>query len=147
MKFCVRSAKPPLVVCDTNVVLAHIRRRQLLPVRSFLPVIVVGELKAFALKSDWGYQRVAFMDHIIESYPVVDIREDLTDLYARIDAYSQGRLFGQPLPKGLTARNMSKNDLWIAAISLALDLPLHTADHDFDHLPALGLQLVKELPW
>ena len=40
--------------------------------------------------------------------------------------------------------NMSKNDLWITAMALYLDLPLHTADNDFDHLPALDLALVKE---
>ena len=68
------------------------------------------------------------------------------NLYARVDAYSQGKLLGQPLPAGLSARNMGKNDLWIAATALDLDLPQHTADNDFDHLPALGLQLVKEQP-
>lgn len=146
MKFCAKSAKPPPVVCDTNFVIAHIRRRQLLPARAILPVVVVGELKAFALKSNWGYQRVAFLGHIIESYPVAFVRQNLTDLYARLDAYSQGKLLGQPPPAGMSARNMGKNDLWIAATALDLDLPLHTADHDFDHLPALGLQLVKELP-
>lgn len=134
------------MVCDTNLVIAHIRRRQLLPVRAILPVVVVGELKAFALKSNWGYQRVAFLQHIIESYPVAFVRQNFTDYYARLDAYSQGKLLGQPLPAGMSARNMGKNDLWIAATALDLDLPLHTADNDFDHLPALGLQLVKELP-
>ncbi len=53
---------------------------------------------------------------------------------------------GQPLPVGMTARNMGKNDLWIAATAWYLDLLLHTADNDFDHLPALGLVVVKELP-
>ncbi|RZK35486.1 MAG: hypothetical protein EOO61_11845 [Hymenobacter sp.] len=46
--------------------------------------------------------------------------------------------------KLLTEANMGKNDLWIAATALYLDLPLHTADNDFDHLPALGLALIKE---
>lgn len=114
--------------------------------RAILPVIVVGELKAFALKSNWGYQRVAFLQHLLESYPVVAVTEDLTDLYARVDAYSQGKLPGQPLPAGFTARNMGKNDLWIAATALDLGLPLHTADNDSDHLPRLGVVLVKEPP-
>lgn len=39
---------------------------------------------------------------------------------------------------------MGKNDLWIAATALDLDLPLHTADNDFDHSPPLGLALIKE---
>ncbi|WP_310396210.1 PIN domain-containing protein [Hymenobacter sp.] len=133
------------MVFDTNAVIAHIRRKQLLPARAVLPVVVVGELRAFVLKSNWGYQRVAFLEYLFGQYPVVAIIEDLTNLYAHVDAYSQGKLIGQPLPTGLTARNMGKNDLWIAATALDLDMPLHTADHDFDHLLPLGLILVKEL--
>ena len=135
------------MVCDTNFVIAHIRRQQLLPLRAILPVIVVGELKAFALRSNWGAQRLAFLQHLIETYPVAFVRQSLTDLYARIDVYSQGKLLGQPLPAGMSARNMGKNDIWIAATALEIDMPLHSADNDFDHLSPLGLQLVKELPW
>lgn len=134
------------MVFDTNIIVAYVRRQQRLPARTVLPVVVVGELKAFALKSNWGYQRVAFSGHIIESYPVAFVRQNLTDFYARLDAYSQGKLLGQPLPAGLTSRNMGKNDIWIAVTALDLDMPLHTADNDFDHLPPLGLQLVKEPP-
>ena len=42
-----------------------------------------------------------------------------------------------------SARNMGKNDVWIAATALYLDMELHTTDNDFDHLPTLGLRLVK----
>jgi len=131
------------MVFDTNLVIQHIRQQEALPARSVLPVVVVGELEAFALKSDWGYQKVAFMQALFERYPIVHIITELASIYGRIDAYSQGKLKGQPLPLGMTARNMGKNDLWIAATSLYLDMPLHTADNDFDHLPAYGLRLVK----
>ena len=63
---------------------------------------------------------------------------------AQTDAYSQGRLKASPLPAGITARNMGKNDLWIAAMAL-LDMELHTTDNDFDHLAAFGLKLVKHI--
>lgn len=132
------------MVFDTNVIIAHLRRQQLLPTRAILPFAVVGELEAFALKADWGYQKVAFLQHLLEHYPLVGFVPELAGFYARLDAFSQGKLRGQPLPTGLTARNMGKNDLWIAATALFLDLPLHTTDNDFDHLPSLGLQLVKE---
>lgn len=136
--------KPLPVVFDTNVVIAHIRRQELLPAQAVLPVIVVGELQAIALKSNWGAQRVSFLDFLCREYPVIEIVAELADLYARIDAYSQGKLLGQPLPRGMSARNMGKNDLWIATTAFYLDMPLHTADNDFDHLPLFGLQLVKE---
>ena len=134
------------MVFDTNVVIAHIRRHELLPAQAVLPVIMVGELKAIALKSNWGYQRVSFMQYLLGEYPAVAVVEELSDIYARLDAYSQGKLPGQPLPKGMSARNMGKNDLWIATTALYLDMTLHTADNDFDHLPPTGLQLVKERP-
>jgi tRNA(fMet)-specific endonuclease VapC len=86
------------------------------------------------------------LQRIFERAPIVSVGAELASLYARLDAYSQGRLRGQPLPVGMTARNMGKNDLWIAATAWYLDLPLHTADNDFDHLLALGLVVVKELP-
>ncbi|OWP61451.1 hypothetical protein CDA63_19315 [Hymenobacter amundsenii] len=141
---CSKNAKTLPVVFDTNIVIAHLRRQQQLPLRAVLPFAVVGELEAFALKADWGYQKVAFLRQLLERYPLVGFVPELASLYARLDAYSQGRLRGQPLPSGLSARNMGKNDLWIAATALYLDLPLHTTDNDFDHLPPLGLVLVKE---
>lgn len=82
------------MVYDTNLVIAHVRRYELLPSRAVLPVIVVGELKAFALKSNWGYQRVEFLTYVLENYPIVAVVEKSTDLYARLDAYSQGKLLG-----------------------------------------------------
>ena len=69
----------------------------------------------------------------------------LAKTYAQTDAYSQGRLKASPLPAGITARNMGKNDLWIAAMVLYLDMELHTTDNDFDHLAAFGLKLVKHI--
>lgn len=132
------------MVFDTNVVITHLRRQQLLPAKAVLSCIVVGELEAFALKSDWGAQKVAFLQRIFERCPILSVGPELTSLYARLDAYSQGQLRGQPLSSGLTARNMGKNDLWIAATAWYLDLPLHTADNDFDHLAALGIVVVKE---
>lgn len=122
------------MVFDTNIIIEHIRRQKDLPARAILPVVVVGELEAFALKADWGYQKVAFMRRLFERLPVVEIIKELATVYASIDAYSQGKLRGQPLPPGLSARNMGKNDIWIAATALYLNMELHTTDNDFNHL-------------
>ena len=132
------------MVFDTNVVIGYVRRYELLPAQVVLPAVVVGELKSIALRSNWGYQRVDFLAYLVGEYPCIAVVEELTDLYARFEVYSQGKLLGQPLPPGMSARNMGKNDLWIAATALYLDMPLHTADRDFDHLAAVGLQLVRE---
>lgn len=131
------------MVFDTNLIIEHIRRGEILPARTILSVIVAGELEAFALKADWGYQKVSVMRAILERFGIIDITERLLPSYARIDAYSQGKLEMEPLPTGMSARNMGKNDLWIAATALFFELELHTTDKDFDHLTPLGLKVVQ----
>lgn len=128
---------------DTNVLINLIRSKALLPSSSGISIITVGELKAFAVKRNWGYQKRAALEKIFGEIPILGIEPSLTDVYATIDAYSQGVLLSDPLPPGVTARNMGKNDIWIAATALFYDAELHTSDNDFDHLPAIGLKLKK----
>jgi len=127
------------MIYDTNLLIKHIRQNILLPTALVIPIVVVGELEAFALKADWGYQKIFKLNQILEAYPIVAIDRELTRVYAQIDAYSQGKLS----PVNFTARNMGKNDIWIAATAFYLDLELHTADNDFNHLTGLGLKLVN----
>lgn len=69
------------------------------------------------------------------------IEEELTDKYAKIDAYSQGKL---PAKKGsFTSRNMGKNDLWIAATGALLNATIITTDEDFSHLDGEYIKLKK----
>lgn len=67
--------------------------------------------------------------------------EQIIDTYADIDAYSQNKLHARPL--SLTARNMGKNDLWIAATASVLGATLLTTDTDFDHLNGVFLPVAK----
>lgn len=131
------------MIFDTNLIIEHIRRRERLPATAIIPMIVAGELEAFALKSDWGYQKVTFLQYILDYYPLIEVSRTLTRFYAQVDAFSQGKLRSSPLPPGMTARNMGKNDIWIAATALAFDMELHTKDNDFDHLSMLGLTVIK----
>jgi tRNA(fMet)-specific endonuclease VapC len=100
------------MIFDTNLLIKHIRKGQNVTSRAIIPMPVVGELKAFAIKSDWGVQKVIFMNSLFNMFPLVEITEELTEIYAQVDAYSQGKLKGNPLPLGMSARNMGKNDLW-----------------------------------
>ena len=61
--------------------------------------------------------------------------------YAEIDAFSQDKLKNRPL--NYSARNMGKNDLWIAATASVLNIPLMTTDNDFNHLDKVFLKLIK----
>jgi len=83
------------------------------------------------------------MRAIFERFGVIEINADLIPFYAQVDAYSQGKLPIKPLPPGMSARTMGKNDLWIAATALYFDVELHTNDRDFDHLGPLGLRVAR----
>jgi tRNA(fMet)-specific endonuclease VapC len=73
---------------------------------------------------------------------VIDLNfRDIIDRYAEIDAFSQGRLDGRK--SNFTARNMGKNDLWIAATASVLDATLLTTDNDFNHLHDEFLSVAK----
>ena len=72
--------------------------------------------------------------------------EGIHEAYADIDAYSQSNHPSLSLPQGMTARNMGKNDLWIAATAHILRATLVTTDKDFDHLQHFfDLEWVKPL--
>ncbi len=131
------------MLLDTNLVIGYIRSGQPIPTRIIISVIVAAELEAFALKADWGYQKVYVMRAIFERFPPISISEELIPTYAFLDAYSQGKLKETPLLPGLSARNMGKNDLWLAATALYFDEELYTADNDFDHLRPAGVRVIK----
>ncbi len=97
------------MIYDTNLLIESIRKDLPVPSRLIVSIVVVGELEAFALKSDWGIQKVRRKDAIINDYPTADIELDITLIYAQLDAFSQGKLKTAPLK--YSARNMGKNDL------------------------------------
>lgn len=73
---------------------------------------------------------------------VADIKyEPILNQYAEIDAFSQGTLSENPL--GTSARNMGKNDLWIAATTVVTNAALMTSDEDFDHLHDRFFEVIK----
>jgi tRNA(fMet)-specific endonuclease VapC len=65
----------------------------------------------------------------------------LMKAYAEIDAYSQGKHPNLRLSTGMSARNMGKNDLWIAATAHILDATLVSTDKDFSHLDGVFVKL------
>ena len=102
--------------------------------------VVEGEVKSFAMQRKWGINKqktlLNFLDRTI-IYPIKT--EAIINKYAEIDAYSQGKHPTIELPT--SARNMGKNDLWIAATASVLDATLLTMDKDFEHLSEAFLEL------
>lgn len=82
------------------------------------------------------------LEKLLNRLAIIDINiQEILERYAEIDAYSQGKLIGKQ--SAFSARNMGKNDIWIAATSSIYDLKLITTDNDFDHLDGNYLQLEK----
>jgi predicted nucleic acid-binding protein len=143
-----------LFLFDTNIVLIFLRNIVMkhkiesryqpfnLNNSSMISVVTVGELKAFALKNKWGKSRIRDLEEFLLRFLIIDINtRDIINRYAEIDAFSQGRLDGRK--SNFTARNMGKNDVWIAATASVLDAALLTTDNDFDHLRDEFLTLEK----
>ncbi len=104
-----------------------------------LSIVSLGEITAVAAQNKWGKQKLRELHLILKGLNIIQLdNRKYVKAYAKIDTFSQGKLDGQPLPNGLTARNMGKNDLWIAAVTEVLEATLITTDKDFNHLdPAL----------
>lgn len=132
---------------DTGLLLGHIRgadcadlaeRRYSLsqpPNVSLVSVVSKGEIYSLAIQFNWGERKKQELDSLLRRIPVVDINTDrIIQRYAEVDAYSQGKDRTKPLPRGMSSRNMGKNDIWIAATASVLNATIVTTDTDFDHL-------------
>jgi tRNA(fMet)-specific endonuclease VapC len=139
---------------DSNIVLHYVRQSDVMKRiehmfdpfgdgnESWLCVVSKGELRSIAIQNQWGSVRRASLENLMNDFYPADIfSEEVIDCYAEIDAFSQNKLSGKPL--NLTARNMGKNDLWIAAVAHVLGAKLLTSDLDFDHLDGHYLDLGK----
>ncbi|MBC8155936.1 MAG: PIN domain-containing protein [Bacteroidetes bacterium] len=129
---------------DTNIVLAFLRRNNVAQAvahilsltddnRVYISIVSVGELWSIANQNNWASPRRRQLQTILDDYIQLAISDDkLIVQYAEIDAFSQNRLPGRS--STATARNMGKNDLWIAASASLEGASLITTDKDFDHL-------------
>lgn len=122
------------IALDTNAYVAMARgdaktaKIARLADRIFLPLIVLGELRAGFANGNRGDANEKKLVQFLDS-PRVEILspdEQTTHHYAHL--YAQLRKQGTPIPT---------NDLWIAAIVIQHDLKLVSLDRDFDRLPQL----------
>lgn len=140
---------------DTNILLHYIRQsaryHELLRKHAFfskenqvfLSIISVGEIQSLAYQLNWGSKRRQQLQKFLERISLVGLYEEVVTAYAQVDAFSQGKLPGKPLLGGLTARNMGKNDIWLAATAHVFGFAFVTTDNDFDHLNDTFIKLIK----
>ena len=109
--------------------------------QQIISVVTLGEIRALSLKNYWGIQRFKKLEALLPLFIIADIHsEDVIQRYAEIDAFSQNKLKDMPLKN--SARNMGKNDLWIAATASVSNARLMTSDNDFDHLEGTFIELI-----
>lgn len=138
---------------DTNIILAYFKENGVseeverlyspfnTPNIGLISAISAGEIKALAYKNRWGKIKLDRLEFLLNEFTSVGINaKTVVNRYAEIDAYSQGK-WSQTLPVGMSARNMGKNDLWIAATASVIQAKLVTTDHDFNHLHEIFLDV------
>jgi predicted nucleic acid-binding protein len=107
-----------------------------------MSVVSRGELISLGYKRKWGNEKKAKLGELLRKIPQVDINTDsIMQMYGEIDAFSQGCHPTKIL--SMTARNMGKNDLWIAATVATTNTTLITTDSDFDHLDKVFFSVIK----
>lgn len=141
-----------LYLLDTNILLHYFRQDKIYEFveENYEPfsiendvvisVVSLGEATSITLRNQWKASKRQKMMEALGEILAVDIRtEAIIEKYAEIEAFSQSKLPNKPLPQGVSARNMGKNDLWIAATASVINATLLSTDKDFDHLDKIFL--------
>jgi tRNA(fMet)-specific endonuclease VapC len=117
-------------VIDTNVIIRMLNGDEtavnLLSMISgaFIPIIVVGELFYGAEKSTRRQENMKLFSKVIDSFDgILTVDETVAESYGAIKFDLKKNGFTIP-----------ENDLWIAAVSHAHNLPLATFDEHFKHI-------------
>jgi tRNA(fMet)-specific endonuclease VapC len=134
-------------VLDTNVLLALIRGNNLGAAidkayglrtslqRHIVSIASQAEIWVLADKSGWREAKRDALRIMFEQLVVIPV-----DGQGLVDAYVQISAFDRSWPEG--ARNMGKNDLWIASTALHAGLALLTTDKDFIFLNNNPIQVL-----
>lgn len=137
---------------DSNIFIAYCRQRATAEVldrvynldstqnKLYYSTVTLGELDSFIKRNDLGKRKQLLINQLLQESYQIDINiTEIINKYGDIENFSQTKL---KLPgHDFTARNMGKNDLWIAATASHFGLTLLTTDRDFDHLDGAYLEL------
>ncbi len=143
-----------IYVFDTNILVHYIRESAIMADvedkidpfseanETWISAVSIGEIRSFAMQSKWGQKRISRLEELLQKLLISEVNiEELHHRYAEIDAFSQGK--HPTLVASFSARNMGKNDLWIAATASLLEATLLTTDSDFEHLNGKFLALKR----
>ena len=103
-------------------------------------IVSIAEINSIIHQFRIGDQRRKGIDKILQNTTRLDISYDeILEKYEEIDAFSQGK--HKTRKSNFSAKNMGKNDLWIAATASAFNITLVTTDKDFNHLDGEFIKL------
>ncbi len=106
-----------------------------------MSVISRGELASLAYRNKWATPKQTKLEELLKKIPQVDVNNDaIIQMFGEIDAFSQG--YHPTKSSTMSARNMGKNDIWIAATAVISNATLITTDKDFDHLNGIFLSVI-----
>lgn len=93
----------------------------------YISFATAAEMRFCALLRNWGTARLKVLDAFLSQYEMVDSSEAIGCAWAQLRVDLQ-----------CTGRTIERQDAWIAATAIHLNLPLvtHNASH-FNHLPLL----------
>jgi len=125
-------SSPEHILCDTNVVsaleasitqqdrIAHWpveARSRLNAAILAVAIFVVAEVRSGRIEANWSDERIARAEATLDAYLFVPLDQATVDEYVRLRARWR--------------REMSDNDLWIAATAIARGWPLASSDLAF----------------
>lgn len=130
---------------DTNVLLFYVRggeTRKFIEEHyapfdksneSIISIVSVGEIMVLASVSNWGDKKLKLVQRLIDKLVIVELNyQDIIDNYIKIEQYNRN-IHPTKKRKGSHIK-MGKNDVWIAATTMATNSKLITSDRDFEHL-------------
>jgi predicted nucleic acid-binding protein len=134
-------AVPPEVAVDTGVYSSLLRPGHPLAIRYarylhgpllYVAAQTVGEVRYGALVAQWGKRRVARMEALVATCPVIVADDLVASKYAELRA--ECRRIGHALHDKVHVA-----DAWVAASAIAYELPLVADDAVFEDAPGLDL--------
>ena len=136
----------PRYLLDTNIVLQIVRGHALVSDlesrfalftgrnRLLISYVTLAEIRVLGEVGNWNESKWTTLERTLKSCQIAPIvGTDVLDNYVAVDVFS--RFIGRDMG--------SKNDIWIAATSIAYEATLLTTDKDFDHLTQIGVDVQR----
>lgn len=141
MKYIIDTNFLTLVVRRKEGILKWYEKKNLFQNNTVLSIVSKAEILALSQRRKWGSVKMEILYGILAKLEIVPIQqESIINAYVEIELFSQG--VHPRIALNESARNMGKNDLWIAATAMVTNTTLITTDRDFNHLQDYFFEII-----